>query len=50
MYNLAQMMLFCLDGCDEAVASKAAESVVELLFNAAEDGHVRKKYATVCSC
>lgn len=40
MYNLAQMILFCLDGCDETIRDSAAESAVELLYEAAETEHI----------
>ena len=39
MYNLAQMIIFCLPGCDSAAAEAAADSAVNLLSQAAENGH-----------
>jgi TPR repeat protein len=39
MYHLAQMIIFCLDGCSTAAAATAADSAVNLLSQAAENGH-----------
>ena len=39
MYNLAEMIIYCLDGCGTAAAEAAAESAVNLLSQAAESGH-----------